>query len=232
MAVAVSEPVAELIDNSNTATYSFGSFTPADSAILIALVFATGTVTNPAKITGGTLGPWNQLGRVTYNSTDSAYAFWVRTLKTNNVPSTFTFDCTGDNATGCIASMFSITGCNSDAINPIRQFKSSATTAANPTLTLDAACNTNNAIVAGFGMPRNPPTSTEPGSWTEISDVGNTLPTAGAAAAYRAGGETASVITFTSASAAYGMFAVEVWEATTGGEPFVDPIGATGFFGG
>lgn len=230
MAVAVSEPVAEINSTSNAATYAWGAFTPTDNALLVALVFASGTVQNPASITGGTVG-WNFGGRITYNTTSSAYWFWART-GTGNGSQTFTFDCTGDNATGCLGAMFEITGCNCDAINPIRQAKSSTATAANPSVTLDAACDTNNAIIGGFSVPRSPPTSTSPGSWTETADVGYSTPANGMAAAYRAGGETASTITFTSASAAYGMWVVEVWEATAGGENFVDPVGSSGFFGG
>jgi hypothetical protein len=129
-------------------------------------------------------------------------------------------DVTGDNATGMNASVFQFTGADTNTADPLKQAKTSATTAANPTLTFDAAMNTLNGYAAGFGMPRNPPTSTAPTSWTETSDTGYGTPTSGASTAYRAGGETGSTVTFTSSSAAYGMVAVEVYADGYGPGPF------------
>jgi hypothetical protein len=104
--------------------------------------------------------------------------------------------------------LFKVSG--ADRVAPIVQKKTAATTGANPTVTLDAAMQTGNAYIAGFGCPRSPPTSTPPASWTETADAGYSTPTAGATGAFRVNGETGTSITFTSASVAYGMIGVEI----------------------
>jgi hypothetical protein len=212
-AIGASEPTAEIASTSNASSYSFAAFTPSANATLVVLVFATGT-TATATMSGGSLS-WTRETSILYNTTDTAYLFWANTGASPG-STTITFDCTGDNATGVTMSVTEFTGSDVTTPNPIRQFKTAATTAANPSTTFDTGMNTNNGYVSGFGMPRNPPTSTPPASWTEMMDTGYSTPTAGASSAYRAGGETAAAITFTSSSAAYGMISAEVYVAGAG----------------
>jgi hypothetical protein len=209
-AIGVSEPVAEIASTSNSATYAFGAFTPSSNAVLVIIAAASGEAITTATVTGGLT--WKQKCAVTYNSTSRAYALWAYTGSSPG-SLTFTIDFGADSATGIVMSMYQFTGVQLGSTDPILQCATNATTAANPVATFASAMNTNNGYAAAFGMGRNPPTSTPPASWTETHDTGYGTPTSGAAGAYRAGGETGTTVTFTSASADYGIIAVEVCES-------------------
>lgn len=208
MAIGCSEPVAELASTSNATSYALGAFTPSANATLVVLVFATGTAASGSMSGGGLT--WTKKTDFAYNTNDRCYVFWANTGASPG-STTITFDCTGDAATGCVMMVFQFTGSDVNRADPIRQFKTGTGTAANPSVTFDSAMDTLNGYCAGFGIPRNPPTSTAPGSWTEIADTGYGTPTSGATGAYRAGGESGSTVTFTSASGNWGMVAVEVY---------------------
>lgn len=173
-AIGASEPVAEVASTTNATSYAFGAFTPSANSTLVVFVFATGTVA-AGTMSGGSL-TWTRATSQLYNSVDTAYVFWAQTGGSPG-STTITFDCTGDGATGAVMAVVEFTG--TDATIPIRQVKKSATTAANPTVTFNNALLTGNGYAAGFGMPRNPPTSAAPGSWTEIADTGYGTPTSG-----------------------------------------------------
>lgn len=208
-AIGVSEPVAEVASTTNSATYAFGAFTPTANSVLVIIAALSGTATTTATVTG-TSFIWTQKCAVTFNTTDRVYVLWAKVGSTT--PSTTaTVDVTGDNATGAVMAMYQFTGSDIFTPDPIKQCATNATTAANPVATFGTALGTNNGYAAAFGMPRNPPTSTAPGSWTETHDTGYSTPTSGGSGGYRAGGETGTTVTFTSASAAYGIAAVEVY---------------------
>jgi hypothetical protein len=211
--IAVSEPVAEIAVTTNSTTYAFGAFTPASDAVLVMIAAVTGTAQATATVTGGLT--WTQKCAVTYNTTDRVYALWA---KTGSSPGslTFTFNVASDAGTGAVIAMYQFTGADVLTADPIKQCATNATTAANPVATFGTALNTSNGYAAAFGLPRNPPTSTAPGSWTETHDTGYGTPTSGGSGGYRAGGETGTTVTFTSASAAYGIAAVEVYVAGAG----------------
>jgi hypothetical protein len=213
--IACSEPVAEIASTTNATTYAFGAFTPADNATLVMLVFADGTDAT-GSVTGGLT--WTLEDSQVYNTADKAYLFWANT-GTSPGSLTFSFDCTGNAATGCCAALFQFTGSDVARANPIKQKKKAATTAANPTITFDAAMDTANGYCAGFGMPRNAPTSTAPTNWIEVADTGHNSPAAGFSAAFRTQGETGSTVTFTSASAAYGIIAAEIYATAASSLP-------------
>lgn len=206
-AIGVTEPVAEISSTANAATYAFGAFTPTAGSVLVIIAALSGTATTTATVTGGLI--WTQKCAVTFNTVDRLYVLWAK-VPTGTGSLTFTVDVTGDNATGAIAGMFQFTDVDLITRDPIRQCATNATTAANPVATFGVAMVTTNGYAAGFGMPRNPPTSTAPGSWTETYDAGQGTPTQGGSGGFRAGGETGTTVTFTSASAAYGIAAVEV----------------------
>lgn len=212
-AIGVTEPVAEVASTSNATSYAMTAFTPSANSTLVVMVFASGTV-GAGTMTGGSLS-WTRKTSILFNSTSTAYVFWANT-GSSPASTTITFDCSADAATGAVMTAFQFTDSDVVTADPIKQVKTAATTAANPTITFDAAMGTLNGYAAGFSVPRSPPASTPPTSWTEIADTGYSTPTGGASAAYRAGGETGSTVTFTSASAAYGMIAVEVYVSGAG----------------
>lgn len=208
--IAVTQPTAAITNNANTTTYAFAAFTPVPNALLVCLVFSTGSVASAPTMTSSAAGvSWQRCDQSQlYNTTDTAYAFYAQ-VGPNPVSTTFTFNCPQDASTGVLAVMFQVTGHN--ILTPIAQVKMGANAASsNPTVTFANARSTNNATVAGFANGNNPPTSTPPAGWTEIADTGTTLPTSGISAAYRAGGETGTSVTFTAATSAWACIALEI----------------------
>lgn len=231
MAIAISEAVAKVTSNANASTYAWGAFTPANDAILIAFVFATGTTTAVPTITGGQ--QWVFVGRQAYNSVDSAYMLWTRTPSTGNGSTTFTFDCTGDAATGAIMFMYSVTGCDNTAISPIRQALSAAATATtNPTVSGLTAIVTTNAAISACAIDRQVIAATAPSGWTADNEsTGMTTPVNGASASYRLSGETGTSIAWTAASGDWACWVAEIFDAGAG-QPYVALNCEAGFFGG
>jgi hypothetical protein len=221
-AITGSEAVAELASSTNATSYALEAFTPAAEAVLVVLVFATGTVA-AGTMSGGSL-TWTRATSVAYNSgVDTAYVFWATTGASPG-STTITFHCTGDTATGCVLMAFQFTHADVSTPTPIRQVKTGTGSGANPAVTFDSALLPANGYCAGFGIPRNPPASTTPFEWTEVADTGYSTPTAGATGAFRVRHESGATITFTSASGAWGMVAVEVWGAGQGpivGQPMM-----------
>lgn len=208
MALTINEPVAEVQSTTNASTYAMTAFTPTANALLVVLVFATGTVA-AGSMTGGGL-TWTRQTSQLYNTTDTAYVF---TAKVGGSPAstTITFDCTGDAATGANMRVHQITGTNVQ----FRQAKANAASSTNPTVTFDRAPLNTSAIIAGFGINRTTPGSTPPTRWTDTSDGGYSTPNSGASTAYRNGGLTSDTITFTAATGNWAALAVEVWEEKT-----------------
>lgn len=203
--VAISEPVAELVSSTDTTSYAMTAYTPTANSIQVVYVFASGTVA-AGTMTGGSL-TWIKAGSVASNGgADTTYVFYAR-VGASPASTAPTFDCTGDAATGVVLTAFQLTGVH--WANPLRQLKTGAATAANPSVTMNIALKTGNGYTVGAQVPRNPATYTPPASWTEIADTGHTTPTKGAEAAFRAGGETGTTVTLTGASGAYGMIVAE-----------------------
>jgi hypothetical protein len=208
MAVTITEPIAETTSTSNVSSYAMSAFTPTANALLVCYVVASGTVAAAPTMTGGGL-TWIRRARQVFNTTDIICVFTAQ-VGGSPASTTPTFDCTGDAATGCAMALFSATGHNTTF--PVAQVVTEARTAADPTVTR-AAADTDNAYIAGFGIARSAPSATEPSGWTEIADTGYSTPNTGIAAAYRSGGETSTSVTFTAASAAYGIAYIEIRDA-------------------
>jgi hypothetical protein len=230
MAIAVTVPTAAVAFTTNVTSYALGAFTPTGNAILVFIVTATGTV-DPGTVTD-TLGlKWIKIASQLYDAVDTIYAFYAITPAAPG-SDTITFNCAGDAATGCVLQIFQFTG--ADLITPIVQSAKNAVTGANPVATFKQAMQTLNGYCAVFGNQTNPPGATIPTSWTQNASTGYITPTAGAQGAYRAGGETITTVTFTLASQAYGMIAVEVAVDALGVASSPVPItqmGSGGFVG-
>lgn len=206
MAIVVTTPIATLVDNTDQTSYSMAAFTPTANAILAVFVSAAATLA-AGTMTGGSL-TWTRRTSVTFNG--GIDTFYLFTAPTGASPgsTTPTFDCTGDNATGCIMDLIELTGLNNSS--PVRQFKAGNGSSSGPTLTMDSALQTDKAYFSGFGCSRNPAGGAAPASWTPTANTGHTSPTRGYSGAYRVGGETGTTVTFTAgASTNWGMIAVE-----------------------
>lgn len=258
MAIGITEAVAELFSTSNSATYSLGAFTPTANAVLVVFASVTASVSGNYAMSGGSL-TWHRLplqivvywgGNWGPADEHHCEAFWAYTGASPG-STTITFDCSGDNATGCSMVCFSITGADlltpgfaidesgvvTDMSGPIRNWVANTGDAsANPNTTFwgrrasDTNMETQNGYCYMVAMDRSAPAVTAPASWTEIADGGHSNPPAGAEAAYRAGGETGSSVTTTAASSNWFIALVEVY-ADGRGPTYKDPLGCSGMFG-
>lgn len=213
MAIAITTPIATLVDNSDASSYAMASFTPTANAILAVLVSATNTVA-AGTMTGGSL-TWTRRASVTFNGGISN--FYLFTAPTGASPGATvpTFDCTGDAATGCMMDLIELTGLNNSS--PVRQFKTGNGSSSSPTVTMDSALQADKAYFSGFACTRNPAGGAAPTSWTPTANTGHTSPTTGYSGAYRNGSETGTTVTFTAgASTNWGMIAVEFALPVTG----------------
>ncbi len=219
MAIAITEPTAEVASTTNTSSYALGAFTPTAGALLVVLAFIDGNVATAPTISPTTGVTWSAPTRVTYNTTDTAALFIGQVTAGTPSSITITVNTNNGNATGACLHVHQVTGHN--VIAPVAQIVTATGSAANPSFTR-AAANTNNGYIAGIGKAANPPTSTPPTSWTETADTGHTSPVAGSTTAFRAGGETSTTVTFTIASGAWGGIYVEINEASVGAKPLPD----------
>lgn len=212
MAIAISEPVAELASTTDGTSYAMGAFTPAADAILVVFVMTKGSMTVPGTMSGGGL-TWTLKSNFLFDVTVNMRCFWAKT-GASPASCTPTFDCTGDGASGCFMAAFELTGADIVTADPIKQLATGNNSNADPTVTFAAALGTNNGYMAANGGDSQ--TSTPPASWTETVDAAIATPTCSFAAAYRAGGETGTTVTFTRAASIWGMMAIEVYVAGAG----------------
>ena len=215
-AITSSEAVAEIVSTSNATSYSFSSFTPPTNSTLVVLAGVRGTtqVGSIQNISGTSL-TWTKQTSITFGGgTHTVYAFWART-GSSTAASVYAVNVSGGaNATGCIAYMFAFAGSDLTSSTPIRQHAINQATSTNPTVTFGSARSTSSGYAAAwFGAlsSSNPANvSTAPTGWTEVGDNGFATPTTNGSGAYRAEGETSTSVSFTAASTAWGMIAVEV----------------------
>jgi hypothetical protein len=228
MAIVFSDPNGESVSTSNTNSYAGVAFTPASGDLLICAVMASGTVA--AGSMSGTW-TWNKLTSFTFNSgSDTVYIFWA--AATAATSTTCTFDCTGDNATGCIIIPVRISGAEGQTQPYIRQMNTNTGTTANPSVTLAQACDTNSGVLIFAANGTNSAAQWSMTNYTEIYDNGYNTPPNGGTGQFRNSGETGSTLTITNASTTpWGMIAMEFYVAGAGPTETVAPINTMGFFG-
>jgi hypothetical protein len=186
---------------SNTNSYTSGSFTPAASDLLVAFVIATDTVGVGTLTDTQTLG-WTEITRALRGgSADTAYLFVANALAANS-SMTVTFDCTGDNATGCIITVLRVSGMSRVGASAVLQFNEIENQAGGgtPTITLASAVLTENPVVAMVANGANPAAVTEPSGFTERSDNGYATPGTGMETASVDSGFTSDTVIWSSTS--------------------------------
>lgn len=216
MAIACTEPVAEIVSTSNASTYDFASFTPTASALLVVIAMVRGSVGVGTMVNvSGTSLTWTRKTAFAWNAgADTMYVHWAK-VPASTVASVYRVDTGADGGTGCIAYMYQFTGHDAVTSDPIKQIATNAAATANPVATFATALNTNNGYCAGWegalssANPAN--VSAPPVSWTEVGDNGFATPTTNGSGAFRAGGETGTTVTFTAGATTYGIIAVEVY---------------------
>lgn len=205
-AIAVSEPTADINSTANATSYAMAAFTPAANSFLVVMVCASATLAADTTMSGGSL-TWTLRQQQGWDTTSSAYLY-TAPVGGSPASTTITFSCASDAATGANMIAYEFTG--RDPTTPIVQSAKNGGTSANPTITFASALNTNNGYAFAVCEFLNPPAGTPPTSWTEIADAGHGTPTAGAAGAYRAGGETGTTYTYTVASAVWASLGIEI----------------------
>jgi hypothetical protein len=181
-------------------SYSFTAFTPGAGSALCVGVRMAGT--NPVATISDDQGlTWSE--RFANDGSTASIHCWTAMAPASPSSTTVTVSFTG--ATGCCGEIFEIVG------GSFRQVKSdNGLGAATPAVAMDAAFLTTSVGIAYLFTATNPPTVTEPSSWTEQNDTGHALPNAGMETAYRNSGETNTTITWGStASGAWRVIVVE-----------------------
>lgn len=208
MAIAISVPSAAIFSTTDSFTYAFTSYTPTANALQVLLAFSSATVAAGTCSDSGNTLTWTRRGSVVSGTGSTLYAFTAQ-APASPAASIITFDCTGDQGSGCGLHAFEVTG--HDRLNPLRQAlvtNSAATT--NPTATLGSAILTTSGVIMGVGINRTAPAITPATGWTENGDGGWSTPNAGSEASYRAGGETLTTITTTGASGQWCSLLMEI----------------------
>jgi hypothetical protein len=225
---AVTHRHADTPDTSNASSYTSGSFTPGNGELLVVVVDASGTAAT-GTVTDSIGGTYTRIIGAQHSSAD-LIAFFVRdALIGTGVSMTVTFDCTGDNATGCNIFVAGVSGMTRTGASAVRQSDNTDNTGAGttPSITFPAAALTGNPTIVAIGNASNPAGCTPPTSLTELADVGYSTPTRGTEYASRDSGFTGTTITWGAASAsAWGAVGIEL-DTSAAATEITPGVGAT-----
>jgi hypothetical protein len=207
---------------SNGASYTSGSFTPAANDLIVVTVYASGTAiaNSPGTMTDSQGLGFTRVTSASSSAPNSVYVFIANALSAAS-SMTVTFDCTGDDATGAIITVWRVAGMSRTGSSAPKQTKTSVngTAGGTPSVTFLASCDTNNPTIGLVGNAANPAGLTPPTGWTEpaAADVGCSTPTRGAEGVFRDSGFTGTAITWGSTSAS--SWNVAVVELDTSAAP-------------
>lgn len=208
-------------------SFASGSFTPAAGDKLYVFAYTRGTAAAAPTVTdsqgvGFTLFDTETRGAAKIYSFESNGTFAASSM-------TVTFDCTGDDATGAILTVYRIADWGSRV-----QFKSSSLESApsTPSITMDAAIDTNNCCVGVIGATSNSTTFfTAPSGWTEGGESAHATPNANMEAVHRNSGETNTTITWGASIGDFWSATIVEIAAPSGAYVPQDHYGTSGFFG-
>lgn len=227
MAIAITEPIAELLSTTDAqATYALSAFTPTANSILTVDVHVRGSL-SAGTVSGGGL-TWTLLLKTDNSGANGFLATYYAVVGGSPVSTTITYTAADSSTTACLMCAHQVTGHN--VLNIFAQTKAAVQAAdINPRVTLDRNMNTLNGYISTWVVGRATPSSTPPTGWTETVDGGVSTPTSGMASAHRAGGETGNTVTFTASSGTWVIHFYEINEASIGGtgrKPMLTLVGA------
>ncbi len=216
--MALGTPVlaATISDNSDSATYATGSFTPADNSLLVVVTNIRGVSIANDTPSGGSLTYTKQTENLHGVGT---FDIWTAPVGTG-ASMTVTVGNT-DAPTGCICFVMTITGTSSPTV--VQSANDGALASETPNVTFGSNLATGNAYLGGLfnrDDPHNLDTDGEmPSSWTFLGEADHALPKHGGHCTYRVNGETGTTITWGAASGT-GWVAglIEVTEPPAGGD--------------
>lgn len=219
MAAVVLEDDRQL--TTDGATYASNSFSCPIGNLMVVFAQVTdstagaGTCSSNSGITFTSVGSFT-----TGSSTDTLYCWVANSLSASIAAQIVTVDVTGDNGTGCIITVLSISGLSRVGLSAIRQFAGQSDQAGGgtPEAVFAAAALTGNPVLAFLANASNPAGVTEPSGFTELSDIGNITPDSGTETAFINSGFTSDTVTWGSTSATdFGSFIVEIDASAAGG---------------
>ena len=199
-------------------SYASGSFTPAANDLLLVLVTATATVTNPGTCTSSIADiTFSPVVRSVWSSSANTVVSFVSNQFVPATSQTVTYDCTGDAATGAIVVVLRVAGMTRTGTAAIRQsaVQTNGAAAATPAPAFSGAALTGNACVGFYGSGTSSTTkNSAPASWTEVYDLtGFASPTTGTHVISRNSGFTGTTVTWGGASAT--VFGAQIIELDT-----------------
>jgi len=198
-------------------TYTSNSFTPAAGDLLCAFVIASDSILGSPTMSD-TQGIGFSLLSGAANEPMFATGihrlyFYVSNTTAAASSMTVTFNCTGDQATGCIIFVASVAGMTATGLSAVLQSKSQQNQAAGtPAPAFSAAAQTGN-VTLGCVAQASASAMTPPTSWTEQADVTYLTPSIGGEYVSRNSGFTGTTITW--GSATVGNFASLIVELDT-----------------
>lgn len=209
---------ATVADTSNVTSYrcptGAGTFTPTAGALLVAFVYASGTVAPGATFTmtdSQSLG-WTLITSALGNTSVSTAICFVANNLAAATAMSVTFDCTGDAATGANVIVAQVTGMTRTGASAVRQSATTANraTGGTPADTFPAAALTGNPTLGAVANSTSPAGLTPPTNWTELADIGYSTPATGLEVVSRDSGFTGTTITWGSTTSAGADIIVEL----------------------
>ncbi len=212
-----------IADSTDATSYTSSSTTPAAGDLIV--IFATLTASVAVATVTDSLGGAYTLvtSAVKAGSADTLYC-WVRTTSIAASAFTYTIDCTGDQATACVAHAIRVSRQTVYGASAIRQsgVQSNRAGATTPSVVLGATPVQNNPLLGAVANNTNPAGMTSPAgsNWGEIADTGTGTPATGLETVRASGSVTSATVTWGSASASVNCaIVVEIADSstTTGG---------------
>lgn len=192
----------------NTNSYASGAFTPAASDLLVVMVMASDTVASATLTDSQSLG-FTPITSSTRGA-NTVYLFAANALAAAS-SMTVTFDCTGDNATGCVIQVAQCSGMTLTGASAVRQsHQLNAAGGTTPEIVFPSAPLSANPLIVGMLNSTNPAGVSPPSGWAEQSDTGYATPGTGSEYATLDSGSTANAV-------AWGSVSASAW-ATVGAE--------------
>lgn len=189
---------------SNTNSYPSGAFTPAVGDLLVVFVGVTASAIDGTLVDsqGGTYTLVRTASKNT--SADRLLLFVANQLVASATSTTVTYDCTGDNGTGCIIHVASVAGMSRSGASAISQQAAQNNQAggAAPAPVFAFNCKTTDPTLGCVFNATNPAGMNPPTNWNEgAADVGYNTPPTGSEYVWRNSGFTGTTITWASNSA-------------------------------
>ena len=198
----------------DTTAYATSAFTPTAGEVLVAF-FEFETYNGGAiAVTDSQGGSWSRVTESSRTAAVDTVQCYVRnsTVSATSMTVTFTEPL---GAAGCNGAVFSMTGVNGSGSSCIVQSQiANDSGASTPTAAFSSTTATGNATLLACFNSANPSGVTSPTGWSDGSNIGHALPTAGERTSYRDSGFAGTTVTWGSSVNNWAIIMVEVRAAS------------------